>query len=559
MSAPPYDERSGVLGSLRAPALPRLRALPVAVTVPLALGGLLLVSLLLRTTALHAPFWIDEGISVGIASHAFGEIPSVLRLDGAPPLYYLMLHVWMAIFGDGQATTHVLSLGFALLAVPVAYWAASGIFGRRAGLFAALLAAVNPFLTYYAQETRMYALVSLLALVVAASLVRVFVFRRRAFLPLFSLSLAALMYTHNWGLFLAVGSVVALVPAWRSTADRRALAKDVVLGYGGAGLLYAPWLPTLYFQAGHTGAPWATRPSVADVFGRISNILGGETVPFALLLGAGAGLAAILKQRGTASTEVAVADAEGRVRRTAVWTLIVLPVAGLVVAWTASQVSPAFTSRYFAVFVGPTLLLAGIGLAHAGRLGLVTLAIICALWLDPRTDELESKSNVRTVAAKVSGDVYPGDLVVSIHPEQVPVLHYYLPKGLRYADALGMVGDPLVFDWRDALERLQAAKPSRVLDSYVSSLRPGQTLVLVNPIIRTGSWRAPWTSLVRKRSAQWQRLADRNPSLVRIGVQPRFGNRPLPRGVRATLYRKTAAPRDLAAERRARQALLATP
>ncbi|MBA2348125.1 MAG: glycosyltransferase family 39 protein [Solirubrobacterales bacterium] len=559
MSAPPFDGARGGLRALRAPVMPRVRALPVAITIPLALGGLLLASLLLRTTALHAPFWIDEGLSVGIASHSFSEIPGVLRLDGSPPLYYLTLHVWMAIFGDGQATTHVLSLGFALLAVPVAYWAAGGTFGRRAGFFAALLAAASPFLTYYAQETRMYALVALLALVVAAVHVRVFVFRRRAFLPLFSLSLAALMYTHNWGLFLAVGTVVALVPAWRFVADRRAFTKDVVLGYGGAGLLYAPWLPTLYFQAGHTGAPWSTRPSVADVFGPISSILGGETVPFALLLGAGAGLATIVKQRGAASTGVAPADVDDGVRRTAVWVLIVLPVAGLVVAWTASQISPAFTGRYFAVFVGPVILLAGIGLAHAGRLGLVTLVIICALWLDPRTDQIEAKSNVRTVAAKVSADVYPGDLIVSIHPEQVPVLHYYLPEGLRYADALGMVGDPLVFDWRDALERLRAAKPSRVLDSYVSSLRPGQTLVLVNPIIRTATWNAPWTSLVRRRSAQWQRLADRNPSLVRIGVQPRFGNRPLPRGVRATLYRKTAAPRDLAAERRARQALLATP
>jgi len=195
------------------------------------------------------------------------------------------------------------------------------------------------------------------------------------------------------------------------------------------------------------------------------------------------------------------------------------------------------------------------GARDAGRLGVITLAIICALWLDPRTSEIESKSNVRLVAAKIKADVYPGDLVVSIHPEQTPVLHYYLPDGLRYGDSISLVSDPLVFDWRDALERLRQARPSRVLASYVSSLRPGQTLVLVNPIIRASGWRAPWTQLVRKRSFQWQRQADRNPSLVRIGAQPRFGNKPLPRGVRATLYRKTAAPRDLAAERRARRAL----
>ena len=559
MSSPALDRRP--LRAIRLPALPAVRALPVGVAVALALGGLLLVSVLLRTTALHAPFWIDEGISVGIASHGFLDIPGVLRLDGSPPLYYLLLHVWMAIFGDGQATTHVLSLGFALLAIPVAYWAGAGTFGRRAGLCAAILAAVNPFLTYYAQETRMYALVSLLALVVAATIVRVFVFGRRSFLPVFSMALVALMYSHNWGLFLALGTVVALVPAWRATPDRRAFVRDVLIAYGTVAVLYAPWLPSLLFQAMHTGAPWSVRPSVADVFGPIVGTLGGETVPLALLLVAGAGLATIVKRGASEDSAPGGGDAvaAAELRRTAVWVLVALPLAGLVIAWSASQLSPAFAGRYFAILVGPVLLLAGVGLAHAGRLGVITLAIICALWFDPRTTELESKSNARLVAAKIKADVYPGDLVVSVHPEQTPLLHYYLPDGLRYADSISLVRDPLVFDWRDALERLRAARPSRVLASYVSSLRPGQTLVLVNPIIRGQRWRAPWTVLVRKRSAQWQRQADRNPNLVRIGAQPRFGNRPITRGVRATLYRKTAAPRDLAAERRARRALEPTP
>lgn len=400
----------------------------------------------------------------------------------------------------------------------------------------------------------MYALVSLLALVVAATLVRVFVWRRRAFLPLFSVALAALMYTHNWGLFLALGTVVALAPAWRAAPDRRAFARDVAIAYGAVALLYAPWLPSLLFQAVHTGAPWSRRPGVADVFGPITGMLGGETVPLALALAAGAGLATVAKTGRSVAGPRDVAEADA-LRRTAVWVLVALPIAGLVIAWSASQIAPGFAGRYFAVFVGPVLLLAGIGLAHAGRLGVISLAIICVLWLDPRTSELESKSNARLVAAKIKADVYPGDLVVSIHPEQTPLLHYYLPDGLRYADSISLVRDPLVFDWRDALDRLQAARPSRVLASYVSSLRPGQTLVLVNPIIRGQRWRAPWTKLVRKRSAQWQRQADRNANLVRIGAQPRFGNRPLTRGVRATLYRKTAAPRDLAAERRARRAL----
>ena len=402
----------------------------------------------------------------------------------------------------------------------------------------------------------MYALVALLALGVAGGLVRAFALGQRRAIPVFSAFLAALVYTHNWGLFLGVGTVVALVPVWRASTDRRALLRDAGIAYGLVALLYAPWLPSLAFQAQHTGAPWSQRPGVGSVFGPITGLLGGPTVPLGLLLAAGAGLSTLARGPVGRPGAARAHDAAGR---TAVWVMVTLPAAGLVVAWTASQVSPAFTGRYFAVFLGPLLLLAGVGLAHAGRLGLLTLAIIVALWLDPRTDAISHKSDVRLVAARVKADLYPGDLVVSVHPEQTPVLHYYLPPGLRYADAISTVQDPLVFDWRDALQRLRDAKPKRVLDSYVSSLRPGQTLLLVNPIIRTASWRAPWTALVRKRSAQWQRQADRNPRLVRIGVQPRFGHGPLPRGVRATLYRKTAASRDVAAERRARAALQRAP
>src|SRR5436309_11413984 len=49
----------------------------------------------LRTHALGAHLWIDEGISVGISSHPLGEIPGLLRQDGSPPLYYVLLHWWM--------------------------------------------------------------------------------------------------------------------------------------------------------------------------------------------------------------------------------------------------------------------------------------------------------------------------------------------------------------------------------------------------------------------------------------------------------------------------------
>ena len=49
------------------------------------------------------------------------------------------------------------------------------------------------------------------------------------------------------------------------------------------------------------------------------------------------------------------------------------------------------------------------------------------------------KSNVRAIAHAIGPSLAPGDLVISTQPETIPVLHYYLPDGLRYATLTGEV------------------------------------------------------------------------------------------------------------------------
>jgi mannosyltransferase len=511
--------------------LARLGTARLAVSLPkslLVLAFLVGLSLALRTQAIHARFWIDEGLSVGISSHPLADIPGVLRNDGSPPLYYLILKLWTSVFGNGEADTHALSVAFAIFIVPAAWLGARAIFGDRAAWIAALLAAINPFLTYYSQETRMYALVALLSMVVTSTFVVTFVQGRRAWLPVFSVALALLAYSHNWGLFLAVGTVAALIPIWQASADRRAVVRDALIAYGITAVLYAPWLPILFSQARHTGAPWAERPTFQDILNGLANLLGGAAPAMAFALAAGFGLSTIL------------AAPRRSPRARAALSIAIIGLTALALAWLASQASPAWSNRYFSVFVGPVLLLGAAGLARGGKLGLVVIAILVAFWFNPRTGALEKKSNAHTVAVLTRDRLERGDMVVAIHPEQGPVMHYYLPQdiGLRWADALGPVKDPLVFDWRDALDRLKAAKPTPTEDALVRSLQPGQKILAIFPIIRTARWGAPWTSEVRQRSAQWQRVLDRDGRLSRTLATPVTEGRPLPKGVRAVLYER---------------------
>ena len=177
---------------------------------------------------LHSGYWIDEAITVGIASHGLGDIPGLLRLDGSPPLFYLLLHGWMAVAAQARRPRARCRSLFALLAVPVAWWAGDALFGRRAGALAAVGAAGCPFLTYYAQETRMYSLVCVLSVLACASFVLAFVHGRRRHLWLLGVWLVLLLYAHNWALFLVGGTgggVAVAVAARAGSSPRRRAAR----------------------------------------------------------------------------------------------------------------------------------------------------------------------------------------------------------------------------------------------------------------------------------------------------------------------------------------------
>jgi mannosyltransferase len=487
---------------------------------PLAIGGLVLLSIVLRTRDFGVGFWIDEGLSVGIADRPLSDIPAALRLDGSPPLYYALLHVWLAVFGSSEEATHALSLLFAVLAVPAAWWAARGLFGETAGLAAALLAATNPFLTHYAQETRMYALVTLLGLLACGTFGRAYVLAGTAAAPAravrrrwaggFAVALAALMYTHNWALFFALGCgltwLVLLFAARGET--RKELFQDGLIGFGGALLLFAPWLPTLAFQAQHTGAPWSSTPGLGDL-AEVPGLLLGRVAQLGLLLAAGAGAVALL-DRGSGRF-----SPRGR----ALLVLAGLWAATMLVAFAASQFSPAWAARYLAVALPPLLLVVAGGLAHAGRLGLVGALLVALIWAGDGAPQ--QKSNVRAISEEIAPSLRPGDLVVSTQPEQIPVLSYYLPAGLDYATVWGPVSDLGVTDWRDGVEHLRGTSAARDLRPLIDRLPSGRRLVLVEPITdQIERWTAPWTELVRLRSAEWSQYVSNDPRLTALAVRP---------------------------------------
>src|SRR4051812_20296498 len=476
----------------RRPAIGLRQAVASRWAVPVALSALTVLSLYLRTRQLNAGFWIDEGISVGIAHHHWSAIPSLLREDGSPPAYYMLLGLWIRLFGDSERATHTLSLLFGLACIPLAYAAARAIFrDRTTALVCALFAALEPFLTYYAQETRMYELEAFLSLVAAYAYVEGVLRGRRVWTGVLIPTLALMVYAHNWGLFFCIGIAVATV------AFARDRIRPLLVVAAGVALLYLPWIPTLLSQARHTGAPWSTAPSARDFFFAPSTVLGGDGPYIALLLAGVAGFAVVVKRRS---------DEE----RTIVLTFATMVVATVVAAYIASQLSPAWTTRYFSIILGPLILLGARGVVRAQGIGFVALVAVIFVWASYGVRD--DKENARQITSGVQAYLRPGELVISTHPEQTPVLRYYLGPNQRWATTLGPQADPRVFDWRDAVTRLRDTRARPTIDKLLATVPPGGEFVVISPVFRDyRAWRAQWTKLVWQKSTAWTWLLQRDP------------------------------------------------
>jgi uncharacterized membrane protein len=125
----------------------------------IALAGLGLRLLAVRS---QGTYWFDEAFSVHFASMPFGDAVSYLIRDVHPTLYYLLLHFWIAAFGDGEAIVRTLSVLTGTGAILATAALARRAFGKEAGNVAAFLVALSPLLIFQSAEARMYPLLILL-------------------------------------------------------------------------------------------------------------------------------------------------------------------------------------------------------------------------------------------------------------------------------------------------------------------------------------------------------------------------------------------------------------
>jgi mannosyltransferase len=237
----------------------------------LILGLILLLALALRFYCLDGQsLWADEGNSAALALRSLSTITRDAAHDIHPPLYYYLLHFWVGLFGNSEIALRSLSALAGTALVLATYLLGRELFSRRTALIAALLAAWSPFQIYYSQETRMYILVSLWAVLAVLFFVKALRAGVKAggdrsrlllFPGLYVCFATAALYTHYFAFTvplvtnLSYALAMIVYPPLRRL---RALAVWVVAQMAVVAL-YLPWLNL-------AGGQLTTWPAVSESF-----------------------------------------------------------------------------------------------------------------------------------------------------------------------------------------------------------------------------------------------------------------------------------------------------
>jgi hypothetical protein len=420
--------------------------------------------------------WLDEALTVDVARLPLHALPNALKHDGAPPLYYVLLHFWMGLFGQSNAAVRSLSGVFALLTLPVGWLCGKRFGGRAVAWTMVVLLASAPFDVYYATESRMYALVILLTGLGFLALERAVRAPRPGNLVAVAVVAAALLYSQYWSVYLVAMVAIWLVASiWRARhrghPEQAPWAALIALGAGV--LLFVPWVPIFLYQAKHTGTPWAVAPN----FSAVINALTGFTD----------------NQGSTQQT----ATNQGRLLAVIYFTMLALAVFGIgksgrfieldlrtrphargvgfVVLGTLFAAigggiitSSAFSSRYAAVVFLPFLLLVAYGtttfLNPRTRVILVGLAVAAGL-VSSAQNVTTQRTQANAVAATIDAQAKPGD-VIAFCPDQLgPAVSRQIEHPAQYTMlTFPRETGPAIVNWVDYAQTVRAASPAHFAD-----------------------------------------------------------------------------------------------
>ncbi len=157
------------------------------------------------------------------------------------PLYFLLIRVWMHLWGDSISIIRSFSAFISLLVFPSLYWLCQELFNRRLiSWLAVMLISVSPFYVAYAQEARPYSLWTVAILLMSASFLRAIKHNNKQSWILYSFSLIIGFYTSLFSLYVAFFQGIYFLLTL--SKKRLKVSKNYVLFSLISLIIFIPWI-----------------------------------------------------------------------------------------------------------------------------------------------------------------------------------------------------------------------------------------------------------------------------------------------------------------------------
>ncbi len=365
---------------------------------------------------------LDEAQSMWQASHSLSGMLKIVAEDVHVPMYHVLLHYWMILFGSDLHTVRLLSLIFLLLSIPVLYLLARSILTRPWALLVTSLFALSPFMNWYGNEARMYTLLAFFSLLNQYFFVKILQKKK----GWFGYGLTAIIgvYSHYFFLFnLFTQALFYLLNRKRFAPGS---FKKFILIAAGAALSLAPWVS--YFTKLGLGAntrPLLKIPGTVDFFNAFSQFFFGfqpDAVNTIIL----------------SSWPLLVIVAFFSVKRhlkinlPSAYLLFAAFVPVLLAYGLSFVISPFFLSRYLVPALAPLFISFAWLLSHySRRVGIaaagVWLTVIGVSFYAQMASPLNPvREDYKDAATYITANATPSDVVAITSPFTVyPVEHYY--------------------------------------------------------------------------------------------------------------------------------------
>jgi uncharacterized membrane protein len=403
----------------------------------LALAVIVLLAFTVRLYDLAGEsIWADEAYSIAMAHRPAAEIVArTAAEDTSPPLYYLVLHAWLSLFGDSPAAARMPSVVAGTLSVPFAYLAAAPLAGPLAALMASLIHALSPFLVAYSQEARQYAFLSCASLASFAFLIRLLDARRSA-MPAYIVATVLMCYSHSVGSFVLLAQMVFTVTLaffMNGLPWRRGLAAQAV-----SVAAFLPW--SLFSLRQYTtlgGVFWVPIPTLYTIEETLFEYVQSSLVLHVFVVLAVLGFVQLSPAAGAVSRRNIVRSLEGMT-----WTvrLADLKSSWLLICWMAVPIgvlfvisragTPLYLTRATIAAASAFYLLAARGLAQLRRLavpGAVVIAILLTAELTAYYKRV-TKEQWQIVSRDVAALARPGDVFVFHEESRRAAFDYYVSR-----------------------------------------------------------------------------------------------------------------------------------